>query len=66
MLHRNAILSVSPLFTSDYVLVIAYNTYVNHLAFSRPGDTNWTEFENRWSLLYDLLQESILSCLLGR
>ncbi|KAL3358424.1 hypothetical protein AABB24_015511 [Solanum stoloniferum] len=42
---RNAILSANPSFTSDYVLVIAYNTDVNHLAFWRPGDINWTEFE---------------------
>uniref|UniRef100_M0ZNE3 KIB1-4 beta-propeller domain-containing protein n=2 Tax=Solanum tuberosum TaxID=4113 RepID=M0ZNE3_SOLTU len=33
---RNAILSANPSFTSDYVLVIAYNTDVNH--FSLFGD----------------------------
>ncbi|KAH0737297.1 hypothetical protein KY290_036002 [Solanum tuberosum] len=41
---RNAILSANPSFTSDYVLVIAYNTDVNHLAFWRPGDINWNKF----------------------
>ncbi|KAG5584433.1 hypothetical protein H5410_044867 [Solanum commersonii] len=42
---RNAILSANPSFTSDYVLVIAYNTDVNHLAFWRLGDINWTKFD---------------------
>ncbi|PHT49256.1 hypothetical protein CQW23_13464 [Capsicum baccatum] len=41
---RNVVLSVNPSFTSDYVLVIAYNTDVNHLTFWRPGDLNWTMF----------------------
>ncbi|KAG5584427.1 hypothetical protein H5410_044861 [Solanum commersonii] len=30
--------------SKDYVLVIAYNTDVNHLAFWRPGDINWNKF----------------------
>ncbi|PHT37780.1 hypothetical protein CQW23_21353 [Capsicum baccatum] len=36
-----AVLSMSPSFTSDYVLTISYYAY-NFLACWRPGDLNWT------------------------
>lgn len=40
-----AILFVSPSVTSDYVLVINYDTNANHLAFWLPRYLNWTKFE---------------------
>lgn len=42
---KRATLSANPSVTSDYVVVISYNTDVNHLAYWLPGDINWTLFD---------------------